>query len=85
MSEHLYYFVCVVDDAVNMVFELIQTVGQTCNRGSPDGTLIVGLLHAHRFVEVWGVPITPGMQYLTALATALPNRLKYGALDMLCR
>ena len=76
---------CVLDDAVNTVFELLQTVGETGTPGLPDGTLIVGPLYAHRFVQAWGVSVKTGMLDLTVPATALPNWCTYGALDMLCR
>ena len=85
MSEPLCSFECVLDDAVNMVFELLQTVGETGTPGLTDGTLIVGPLYAHRFVQAWGVPVTPGMRDFTAPATALPNWCTNGARDMLCR
>ena len=68
-----------------MIIALVQTVGETGSRGLPDGTLIMGPLYAHRYVQAWGISVTPGMQYLTALATALPNWCTYGALDILCR
>ena len=66
---------CVLDDAVNMVFGLMQTVGETSRRVLSDGTLIMGPLYAHRFVQAWGVPVTPGMRDFTAPATALPLSL----------
>ena len=68
-----------------MIIALVQTVGETGSRGLPDGTLIVGPLYAHRFVQAWGVYVTPGMRDLTVTATALPNWCTYGALDILCR
>ena len=85
VSEPLCSFECVLDDAVNMVFELLQTVGETGTPGLPDGTLIVGPLYAHRFVQAWGVSVKTGMLDLTVPATALPNWCTYGALDILCR
>ena len=75
---------CVLDDAVNMLFELMRTVGETGCRGLPDGTLIMGPLSAHRFVQAWGVSVTPGMRDLIAPTTVLPNWSTYGALYISC-